>query len=104
MKIKIIGVNNTRRKELENKVRKAVNKLSVAADIQVISVLDDILKYDVTGIPAVLIDEVIVCQKCVPDDFWDVTFEVHRRIKAAFSENDVKVAYSEGVELGPIGA
>ena len=40
----------------------------------------------------------------VPDDFWNVTFEVHRRIKAAFSENDVKVAYSEGVELGPIGA
>jgi hypothetical protein len=68
MKIKILGVNNTRRKELENKVTKAVNKLSVVADIQVISVLDDILKYDVTGIPAVLVDEVVVCQKCVPDD------------------------------------
>lgn len=40
----------------------------------------------------------------IPDDFWDVTFETHRRIKAAFSEHDVKVAYSEGVELGPIGA
>ncbi|MFT4760780.1 MAG: small conductance mechanosensitive channel [Paraglaciecola sp.] len=40
----------------------------------------------------------------VPDDFWNVTFETHRRIKAAFSENDVKVAYSEGIELGPIGA
>lgn len=40
----------------------------------------------------------------IPDNFWDVTFETHRRIKAAFSEHDVKVAYSEGVELGPIGA
>lgn len=40
----------------------------------------------------------------IPDNFWDVTFETHRRIKAAFSENNIKVAYSEGVELGPIGA
>lgn len=38
-----------------------------------------------------------------PDDFWEVTFEVHRRIKAAFSEHNVKVAYSEGVEIGNIG-
>lgn len=40
----------------------------------------------------------------IPDNFWDVTFATHRRIKAAFHENDIKVAYSEGVELGPIGA
>lgn len=39
----------------------------------------------------------------VPDDFWNVTFETHRRIKAAFHEHNIKVAYSEGVELGPIG-
>lgn len=40
----------------------------------------------------------------IPDDFWDVTFNTHRRIKAAFNEHNIKVAYSEGVELGPIGA
>ena len=39
----------------------------------------------------------------VPDDFWNVTFETHRRIKAPFHEHNIKVAYSEGVELGPIG-
>lgn len=38
-----------------------------------------------------------------PDDYWDATFEVYGQIKQAFSENDVKAAYSEGVELGPIG-
>ena len=38
-----------------------------------------------------------------PDDFWEVTFEVHRRIKAAFNEHNIKVAYSEGVEIGNIG-
>ena len=38
-----------------------------------------------------------------PDDYWEVTFEVHRRIKMAFNENNIKVAYSEGVEIGNIG-
>jgi small conductance mechanosensitive channel len=39
----------------------------------------------------------------LPDDFWEGTFESHRLIKKAFNENNVKVAYSEGVEIGPIG-
>jgi len=39
-----------------------------------------------------------------PDDYWDVTFDLHSRVKEAFHSNDIKVAYSEGVELGKIGA
>jgi len=39
----------------------------------------------------------------LPDDYWPVTFELNRRIKQAFHRNNVQVAYSEGVELGPIG-
>jgi len=38
-----------------------------------------------------------------PDHYWDATFEVYSAIKAAFMKHGVKVAYSEGVELGPIG-
>jgi len=38
-----------------------------------------------------------------PDDFWEVTFESYRRIKAAFYKNNINVAYSEGVEMGKIG-
>ena len=38
-----------------------------------------------------------------PEDYWDVTFEAYSLIKEAFNKNDVKVAYSEGVELGSIG-
>ncbi|HHB79092.1 MAG TPA: mechanosensitive ion channel [Saprospiraceae bacterium] len=38
-----------------------------------------------------------------PDDFWDVKFECNQRIKHALSEHHVKMAYSEGVELGEIG-
>lgn len=38
-----------------------------------------------------------------PDNFWDVKFECNKRIKAALSAHHVKMAYSEGVELGDIG-
>ncbi len=39
-----------------------------------------------------------------PDDYWKATFEVYSAIKAAFSANGIQAAYSEGVELGEIGA
>ena len=38
-----------------------------------------------------------------PDDYWEVVFATHEHIKKAFSEHKIKVAYSEGVELGSIG-
>ncbi len=38
-----------------------------------------------------------------PEDYWAVTFEANSKIKEAFSRAGIKVAYSEGVELGPIG-
>ncbi|MEL6717448.1 MAG: mechanosensitive ion channel family protein [Bacteroidota bacterium] len=38
-----------------------------------------------------------------PDKYWDVRFEVYRQIKKAFHDNGIKMAYSEGVELGTIG-
>jgi small conductance mechanosensitive channel len=38
-----------------------------------------------------------------PDNYWKVTFACYENIKKAFSENNIKVAYSEGVELGEIG-
>ena len=38
-----------------------------------------------------------------PDDYWEATFEVNGKIKEAFSRNGIRAAYSEGVELGPIG-
>lgn len=39
-----------------------------------------------------------------PDDYWKATFEVYSAIKKSFSENGIQAAYSEGVELGAIGA
>lgn len=38
-----------------------------------------------------------------PDNFWEVTFNAHKAIKNAFHSHNIKVAYSEGVEIGKIG-
>ncbi len=38
-----------------------------------------------------------------PDNYWDATFEALSRIKRAFNDHGIEVAYSEGIELGKIG-
>ena len=38
-----------------------------------------------------------------PDDYWEATFQVNERIKAAMAKHGIRMAYSEGVELGSIG-
>lgn len=40
---------------------------------------------------------------CHPDDYWPVYYSVNRIIKKTFGSHGIKVAYSEGVELGTIG-
>ncbi len=47
--------------------------------------------------------ELIVRPFVVPDDFWEVTFQANKAIKSAFNSQNIKVAYSEGVEMGLIG-
>lgn len=47
--------------------------------------------------------QVVVRPYVHPDDYWRVTFACYENIKKAFSENNIQVAYSEGVELGKIG-
>ncbi len=39
----------------------------------------------------------------VPDDYWEVYYMAYEKIKAAFSTHGIRVAYSEGVEIGKIG-
>lgn len=38
-----------------------------------------------------------------PERYWEATFQVNEYIKAALSQAGIRMAYSEGVELGPIG-
>ncbi len=39
----------------------------------------------------------------LPSNYWTATFESHKAVKKLFHENNIRVAYSEGIELGSIG-
>ncbi len=39
-----------------------------------------------------------------PDNYWQVTYDAYAAIKKSYHQYGIKVAYSEGVELGPVGA
>ncbi len=39
---------------------------------------------------------------CAPDDYWTVFYEMNNVIKPALGQHGIKVAYSEGIELGSI--
>lgn len=47
--------------------------------------------------------QLLVRPYVLPDDYWEVTFQTNEAIKRAFSDNEIKVAYSEGIEIGNIG-
>jgi small conductance mechanosensitive channel len=69
--------------------------------------LDKILKDQVLDIGIIAFDthfvKIGVLPFVEPDDFWEVTYDSYRNIKRAFSEHGIRVAYSEGVEMGSIG-
>lgn len=47
--------------------------------------------------------EIAIKPFVAPDDFWEATISTNAAIKKALHDNDIKVAYSEGIELGNIG-
>ena len=39
----------------------------------------------------------------IPDDYWKAVRDTKAIIKKVFHENDIKIAYVEGFEMGEIG-
>lgn len=39
----------------------------------------------------------------LPDNYWEVYYESYARIKTAFSENNISIAYADGLAFGKIG-
>ncbi len=47
--------------------------------------------------------EIAVRPYTLPDNFWEGTFAFNKAIKKSLHDNNIKMAYAEGVELGEIG-
>lgn len=57
MIIKILGTGCSKCQSLENETINALAELNVAADVQKVTKMDEIMQYDVMMTPALVIDE-----------------------------------------------
>jgi small redox-active disulfide protein 2 len=57
MVIKILGTGCTKCKNLEENARKAVEELGIAATVEKVTEIKDIMKYGVMKTPALVVDE-----------------------------------------------
>ncbi|MFP4459848.1 MAG: thioredoxin family protein [Candidatus Zixiibacteriota bacterium] len=60
MEIKVLGTGCTKCKKLEEYVNKAVEELSVEADVEKVEEIDKIMQYGVMGTPALIIDGKVI--------------------------------------------
>lgn len=81
----------------------AVKELLVDALLEIPKVLSDPLPF--IGIEEYESHSIKLAIKpyCKVEDYEEVYYAVTEKIKSTLSHNNIKVAYSEGVELGPIG-
>jgi small redox-active disulfide protein 2 len=56
MDIKVLGIGCSRCKELEKRTMNALTDLGVAADVQNVSDIQDIMKFKITATPGLAID------------------------------------------------
>ena len=66
MNIKVLGVGCARCQELEKRTKAAVADLGVAADVQKVTEIKDIMAFKVMGTPALVVDDRVVSSGRVP--------------------------------------
>jgi hypothetical protein len=66
VQIKLLGIGSTQDQAFKANLMVAIESLSSEVEVIEVSNLDDLLNYGISGIPALLLDEVILFQKTVP--------------------------------------
>ncbi len=66
MDIKVLGVGCARCRELEKRTKTALADLGVAAEVQKVTEIKDIMAFKVMGTPALVVDDRVVSSGRVP--------------------------------------
>ena len=73
-KVELLGIGSARYQQLKQNLTAALKILNVDTSISEITDIDELMSYDVGGIPAVLVDNRVIFQRVVPsvEDITDV--------------------------------
>lgn len=83
-KVELLGVPSAKNRKLKAHLLKAVEQLALDISIEEISDIDSLLKYDISGIPALLVNGKVVSQEQVPS-----TEELMILLTAALTTEDL---------------
>jgi len=66
IEIKLLGIGSSKDKVLKSNLLEAMGRLGVALTIIEVRELEELLRYDISSIPALVIDNEVVCEKRIP--------------------------------------
>lgn len=66
IKIKLLGIGSSKDKELKNNLLDAIARLGLELEIVEVRELEDLLRYDISSIPAIVINDEVICEKVIP--------------------------------------
>ncbi len=65
-RLKILGINSSEMRILRKNVELALQELALALPLEQVETLDQLLQYDISGIPALAVDGKVILQREVP--------------------------------------
>jgi nucleotide-binding universal stress UspA family protein len=73
-KVELLGIGSVRYQKLKKNLETALTRLSLSPQVVEVTDIDQLMSYDVSGIPALIVDGILLFQKVVPsaDDIVDV--------------------------------
>lgn len=84
--IELLGINSNKHLELKGSLLKALEELGIAFSLKEVSRIEELIQYDISAIPAVLVNGTIILENELPEKE-----ELIHRIKQLLGESNTPV-------------